>query len=52
MNKTGVWVSPTEFVHFAEPKGSKALTDHIASRSRSFDAQALGMYLPNPDPIL
>ena len=52
MNKTGVWVSPTEFVHFAEPKGSKGLTDHIASRSRSFDAQALGMYLPNPDPIL
>lgn len=52
MNKTGVWVSPTEFVHFAEPKGSKSLTDHIASRSRSFDAQALGMYLPNPDPIL
>lgn len=52
MNKTGVWVSPTEFVHFAEPKGSKGLTGHIASRSRSFDAQALGMYLPNPDPIL
>lgn len=52
MNKTGVWVSPTEFVRFAEPKRGKGLTDHIASRGRSFDAQALGMYLPNPDPIL
>jgi phage gp29-like protein len=52
MNKTGVWVSPTEFVRFAEPKRDKGLTDHIASRGRSFDAQALGMYLPNPDPIL
>ncbi|WP_338136968.1 phage portal protein family protein [Pseudomonas lactis] len=47
-----MWVSPTEFVRFAEPKRDKGLTDHIASRGRSFDAQALGMYLPNPDPIL
>lgn len=52
MNKKGVWVSPTEFVNFAEPKRDKGLTDHIASRARSFDAQSLGMYLPNPDPIL
>lgn len=51
MNKKGVWVTPTEFVSFAEPK-HKGLTEHIASRARSFDAQALGMYLPNPDPIL
>lgn len=52
MSSKGLWVSPTEFVRFAEPKREKSFTDHIASRSRSFDAQALGMYLPNPDPIL
>ncbi|WP_165672245.1 DUF935 domain-containing protein [Metapseudomonas otitidis] len=52
MSAKGLWVSPTQFVHFAEPAGKKLLTDHIATRGRSFDAQALGMYLPNPDPIL
>lgn len=52
MISKGVWVSPTEFVTFAEARRDKSLTDHIASRGRSFDAQALGMYLPNPDPIL
>lgn len=52
MSSKGVWVSPTEFVTFAEAKRDKSLTDHIASRGRSFDSQSLGMYLPNPDPIL
>lgn len=52
MSAKGLWVSPTQFVRFAEPAREKSLTDHIATRSRSFDAQALGMYLPNPDPIL
>lgn len=52
MSTKGLWVSPTEFVRFAEPRRDKGLTDHIATRGRSFDAQALGMYLPNPDPIL
>ncbi len=52
MSSKGLWVSPTEFVRFAEPKREKNITEHVASRSRSFDAQALGMYLPNPDPIL
>lgn len=51
-NSKGLWVSATEFVSFAEMKSKRGLTDHIASRGRSFDAQALGMYLPNPDPIL
>lgn len=46
----GLWVSPTEFVSFAESK--KSLTEQIASRSRSIDFYGLGMYLPNPDPIL
>ena len=52
MSSKGLWVSPTEFVRFSEPAVGKALTEHIASRGRSFDSQALGMYLPNPDPIL
>ncbi|HGW3103557.1 TPA: DUF935 family protein, partial [Citrobacter freundii] len=46
----GLWVSPSEFVKFAEP--NKTLTEQIASRSRSIDFFGLGMYLPNPDPIL
>lgn len=46
----GLWVSPSEFVSFAEP--TKTLTEQIASRSRSIDFFGLGMYLPNPDPIL
>jgi hypothetical protein len=31
---------------------NKTLGEHIASRSRSPDFSALGLYLPNPDPIL
>lgn len=50
MSRPGVWVSPTEFVEFASPR--KQLADHIATRDRSPDFTALGMYLPNPDPVL
>ena len=50
MRTKGMWVSPTEFVQFGEP--SKSLSDQIATRSRSIDFYALGMYLPNPDPVL
>ncbi|MCG9079463.1 DUF935 domain-containing protein [Laribacter hongkongensis] len=46
----GLWVSPTEFVQFGEPR--KSLSGQIATRSRSIDFHALGMYLPNPDPVL
>lgn len=46
----GMWVSPTEFVQFGEP--SKSLSDQIATRGRSIDFYGLGMYLPNPDPVL
>lgn len=46
----GLWVSPTEFVSFSEPK--KSLSEQIASGDRSMDFYGLGMYLPNPDPIL
>ncbi|HIC7208078.1 DUF935 domain-containing protein [Burkholderia stabilis] len=45
-----MWVSPTEFVQFGEP--SKSLSDQIATRGRSIDFYGLGMYLPNPDPVL
>lgn len=47
---SGLYVSPTEFVRFAEP--GKTMAQHIATRDRSPDFFALGMYLPNPDPIL
>lgn len=50
MRTKGMWVSPTEFVQFGEP--SKSLSDQIATRGRSIDFHALGMYLPNPDPVL
>ena len=50
MKPHGLYVNPTDFVRFAEP--GKTLSDHIATRDRSPDFFALGMYLPNPDPIL
>lgn len=50
MKTKGMWVSPTEFIQFGEP--SKSLSDQIATRSRSIDFYGLGMYLPNPDPVL
>lgn len=44
---------PDGTVHrFAEGSAHKGLADHIATRGRSPDFTALGMYLPNPDPIL
>ncbi len=50
MKKQGIWVSPTEFVSFSE--AHKSLSEQIATRSRSIDFHSLGMYLPNPDPVL
>ena len=50
MRTKGMWVSPTEFVQFAE--SGKSLSDQIATRGRSIDFYGLGMYLPNPDPVL
>lgn len=53
MNKARGLYLPDGTIHrFAEPKASKGLTEHIASRDRSPDFQALGLYLPNPDPVL
>ncbi|MGX2039885.1 DUF935 domain-containing protein [Methylocaldum sp. MU1018] len=50
MRTKGMWVSPTEFIQFGEP--GKSLSDQIATRGRSIDFYGLGMYLPNPDPVL
>lgn len=47
----GIYVSPSQFVAFSESsKGS--LSTEIATRDRSPDFSSLGMYLPNPDPVL
>ena len=46
----GIWISPTEFVRFRKPE--RSLSEEIATRDRSIDFHALGMYLPNPDPVL
>lgn len=49
----GIYVSPTEFVSFAETAKPRApLVDEIATRARSGDLFGLGFMLPNPDPIL
>lgn len=54
MKARGLYITPTEFVSFAEPQNrpSSSLSDHIATRDRSPDFRALGMLLPNPDPVL
>ncbi|MBV4551730.1 DUF935 domain-containing protein [Pseudomonas sp. SWRI102] len=51
MNKTGVWVSPTEFVSFAETQRRPSLKQHIATRGRAQPSD-FSRHLPNPDPIL
>lgn len=48
----GIYVSPTEFVSFAESRSSKTLSQQVATRERSPDMTAYGFLLPNPDPIL
>lgn len=52
MNITGLWVSPTEFLSFAEAKRSPSLKHHIATRGRIETGGVNGAHLPNPDPIL
>jgi phage gp29-like protein len=53
MRAKGLYISPTEFVSFADgDRASGNLSDHIATRDRSPDFRALGMLLPNPDPVL
>lgn len=51
-NPRGLYLPDGSVHQFAETKTTKGLADHIASRDRSPDFTALGMYLPNPDPVL
>jgi phage gp29-like protein len=51
MAKQGIYVSPTEFVSFAQARQGKSLSGQIATRERSMD-MSFGFLLPNPDPIL
>lgn len=52
MNRSrGLWVSPTEFVSFAEAKRERVASQHVATRGR-MDGGFAGLNLPNPDPIL
>lgn len=48
----GLYLPDGSLHRFAEKSQVASLTDHVASRGRSLDFTALGMYLPNPDPIL
>lgn len=47
----GLYISPTEFVSFGE-MDMTSMTSQIATRNRRPDFHALGMLLPNPDPVL
>lgn len=46
----GIWVSPNEFVSFADLK--KPAKEAVATRSRVNGALGLSGALPNPDPVL
>lgn len=51
----GLWVSPDQFVQFGESstRDTPSLGTQIATRSRSpYYFYAMGMMLPNPDPVL
>lgn len=50
-NKKGLWIDKNTFVSFSD-KTTNSLSDEIATRDRSIDFYTLGMYLPNPDPVL
>ncbi|MGE0333083.1 MAG: DUF935 domain-containing protein [Ramlibacter sp.] len=48
--KNGMWVSPTEFVSFAQQ--TEPLAGQIATRAAAGDFSGFFGLLPNPDPIL
>ncbi len=50
MGKKGIWINDKTFVSFSDKKTS--LTEEIATRKGAIDFYSLGMYLPNPDPVL
>lgn len=46
----GLWINDRTFISFSNKKTS--LTEEIATRKGAIDFYSLGMYLPNPDPVL
>ncbi len=50
MGKKIIWINDKTFVNFSDKKTS--LTEEIATRKGAIDFYSLGMYLPNPDPVL
>lgn len=48
--KIKIWTSKYDFVEVST--GAKSLTGEIATRNKAIDFYAIGMYLPDPDPIL
>jgi len=45
-----LWINERDYISLSEKKST--LSEEIATRKRSIDFYSLGMYLPNPDPIL
>ncbi|MEG0920279.1 MAG: DUF935 family protein [Comamonas sp.] len=48
----GIYVSPTKFVEFAEPRIDLNLSHEIATRDRTMSSAMFSHWLPNPDPVL
>lgn len=48
----GIYVSPTKFVEFAEPRVDISLSNEIATRDRTMSSAMFSYWLPNPDPVL
>ena len=46
----GIWINDKTFVSFSNKNTS--LTEELATRKGAIDFYSLGMYLPNPDPVL
>jgi phage gp29-like protein len=47
-----LWVNERDYITLSDAPRRGTLTEEIATRNRSIDFYALGMYLPNPDPVL
>ena len=48
--KIRIWTNEHDFVEF--DAGVASLTGEIATRNRAIDFYSIGMYLPDPDPVL
>lgn len=51
IKRNGLWIDRSTFIEFAD-KTPSSLSAEIATRARSLDYYGIGMYLPNPDPVL